>query len=558
MMKHKAPLTLLVTLLLISLASFGVQVRPAQAQATLVAGINYLSSGNAWGEPNSTLTADFSRFAKDGIKHINVRILWSVTEPTFSSSSARLSTTAMNNYKRVLQIADKYGIKVGITFWTQFTYDLGLPTWVNDYYDIVSSSTVQGYYLRYLKAVVAQLKDYPAVDNWAVMNEPWKYPWTSQDKSQFQTLFQNSYTAVKSVDPKHMVACRFTLSYTPATGKYDQSVYKMFDAFAVTEYLDPADPSSTRYHVTWSDWNTLVSQVKAAGVPLWVIEYGSDSKDSAFVTQFYKLSLQKFLSAGIITITYAWMWQAREASSMAFNIYSGTAPKPAYYELTKYPESSSTTPNPTPSPTPAPTPSDDAFEDNFESGDAGAWSGSSKTSGETVTIGKYTPYQGAYSARFTTSGTSSGTENAYLYENVDPLQKAFAKGYVRIVSSTSSWLRDEGDRFYLIRLSDGTKSLATAGIRRTGSTNRWELYAAGSYVTSSKVVSANSWHSVEIRYDAGQRLAEMYVDGTKVLQLTVNSGGAAATHVDFGILSATNVQAGLTVYGDSLSSGPTV
>jgi endo-1,4-beta-mannosidase len=328
---------LMALVVVFSVATLGLQVQPAQAQTTLAAGINYISCGNAWGESDATLAADFARFASNGIKHINIRIMWSVTEPVYYSSYAHLSATAMSNYGRVLQMANKYGIKVSITFWTQFTYTLGKPTWVNNYYDIVTKSTVQGYYLRYLKAVVTQLKDYPAVESWAVMNEPWKYPWTSSDKALFQTLFQKCYSAVKSVDPNDMVVCRFTLSYTPATGKYDQSVYKMFDAFAVTEYLDPANPSSTRYHVTWADWNTIVSQVKAAGRPLWVIEFGSDSKVSTYVTQFYKLSLQKFQATGVVTIAYAWMWQTKSASSTAWNLFSGTSPKPAFYELAKYP-----------------------------------------------------------------------------------------------------------------------------------------------------------------------------------------------------------------------------
>ena len=76
MTKCKEPSTLMATVIFVSLESFGVQVRPAQAQAALATDINYLSYGNAWGEPNSTPTSD-SRFAKDGIEP---SMLWSATD----------------------------------------------------------------------------------------------------------------------------------------------------------------------------------------------------------------------------------------------------------------------------------------------------------------------------------------------------------------------------------------------------------------------------------------------------------------------------------------------
>jgi hypothetical protein len=211
-----------------------------------------------------------------------------------------------------------------------------------------------------------------------------------------------------------------------------------------------------------------------------------------------------------------------------------------------------TPPTPEPSPPSAPESPDAGFEDGFESGGTGAWNTTFTTSGESVSAGRYTAHDGSYSARFTASGTSSGVENAYLYKDTD-LTDVVASGYVRVSSSSSTWLRDDGDRFYVIRLSDGSQTLAMAGVRRQGGSNGWELYAKGSYVTATKTVNADTWYCVEVRYDAAQRLAELYIDGAKVLQLTVNSGGAAATHADFGVISSTNVQDGLTVYGDSFS-----
>ena len=128
--------------IIFSLVSFGYKVEPAQAQTSVVAGVNYMSYGNAWGESTATLDADFARFANLGIKHISMRIMWSVTEPTHYDDYAHLSETAVNNYKRVLTEANKYGIKVNLDFWTQFTYSLGKPSWVSNYYDIAKSSDI--------------------------------------------------------------------------------------------------------------------------------------------------------------------------------------------------------------------------------------------------------------------------------------------------------------------------------------------------------------------------------------------------------------------------------
>ena len=314
----------------------------------MMSGINYMSSGNAWTESDATLKTDFARFSSNGINHISVRIMWSVMMPT----SSGLSTTALDNVKRVLNTANTYGIKVNLDFWTQFGYTLGFPTsWAGkDYYSLLSNPT-KGYYLSYMHNVVTALKGYPAIESWSILNEP--YYSSSSQKAPFQTLMTDSVQTIKSVDNTHPVICRFTLSYTPGSGKYDSSVYSLFDAFAVTIYLDPSNPSDTRYNGRWTYWDKTVADCKSRNLPLWVIEFGDDNSNTETVRQFYAQDLQKFQSAGVVK-AYAWAWQTKSASNEAFNIYSGTSPDPAYFELSKYPDSG-TAPTPTASPKPSPT-----------------------------------------------------------------------------------------------------------------------------------------------------------------------------------------------------------
>jgi len=317
----------------------------------MVSGVNYMSSGNAWAESDAVLKADFARFSNDGIKEVSVRIMWSVMMPT----SSGLSSTALSNIKRVLTIADSYEIKVNLDFWTQFGYTLGFPTsWAgNDYYSLLSNPT-KGYYLSYMKSVVNELKGYNALQSWSILNEP--YYSSSSQKAPFQTLMADCVDAIRSVDNTHDVVCRFTLSYTPGSGKYDTSVYDLFDAFAVTEYLDPSNPSDTRYNGRWTYWENTVEQCEARNMPLWVIEFGDDNTSTEHVREHYELSLAKFAEDNVVK-AYAWAWQTRSASNEAFNIYSGSSPYPAYNELTEYPDTgTTTTPTTTPKPTVTATP----------------------------------------------------------------------------------------------------------------------------------------------------------------------------------------------------------
>jgi hypothetical protein len=311
---------------------------PPVGNSSLEAGLNYLSAGNRFDDSDSQLMADFARFANDGIKHISVRIMWSVLEPDYYDDYAHLSSSALNNLKRVLQAAINNDIQVNLDFWTQFGYSLGKPSWVGDYWDIGAVADTCNKYVRYMQAVVQEVKTYSCIESYSVLNEP--YFGTASNgaacgKTQFQTTFPILYDAIKTLDPTRKVICRFTLSYTPGSGRYDDSVYGVFDAFAVTIYLDPSNPSDTRYNGRWSYWDQTVADCKALNIPLWVIEFGDDNSDLEHVRLHYELSLQKFQTGGVDR-AYCWAWQTRSASAESFNVYDGTNPKPAYYELTKY------------------------------------------------------------------------------------------------------------------------------------------------------------------------------------------------------------------------------
>ncbi len=299
----------------------------------MIAGINYLSNGNAWTESDTTLNTDFTRFEQDGIKHLSIRMMWSVMEPT----NGTLSTTALNNLKRVLNAADAHGIKVNLDFWCQFGYTLGFPTsWAgDDYYDLITEPT-KTYYLDYLTMVVNELKSYPAVESWSILNEPY---YETGQQTAFESLIHDCADEIKAADSTHDVICRFTLSYTPASGKYNLSVYDNFDIVAITIYLNPDNPNDTRYNGDWDYWVDTVSQCITLGKRLWVIEFGDNSTDQEHNRIHYQHSLSRYNTDGVER-AYAWAWQTGSPSNESFNIYSSGGVRPSYTELIAYGETS--------------------------------------------------------------------------------------------------------------------------------------------------------------------------------------------------------------------------
>lgn len=327
------------------LSSNGSITQPGEIGVGTVSGINYLSSGNRWDDTDSQLNNDFSRFAGDGIKHISVRLMWSVLEPSYYEDSSHLSQTYIYNVKRVLQAAEKNGLKVNIDFWTQHGYTLGLPSWVGSYWDIEGDPIVTARYVRYMKAVVNEIKSYPSIESYTIMNEPW---WgtasngVNVDKAEFQAAFQILYDAIKSEDPSRVVTCRFTLAFTPGSGKFDSSVYDIFDVFSITEYLNPDIPTEYHNNDRWSYWDKTISDLTARNEYLWVIEFGSSSDwhTQNEIATWYLHSLEKFNATGIVQKAYSWTWQTRSATSEQFNIYDGSNPFASYDQLKLFPEGS--------------------------------------------------------------------------------------------------------------------------------------------------------------------------------------------------------------------------
>ena len=196
------------------------------------------------------------------------------------------------------------------------------------------------------------------------------------------------------------------------------------------------------------------------------------------------------------------------------------------------------------------------LEDSFESRDLSKWTGTSLSSGDTATIVNYKPHHGTYNGRFA-SDASSSVENAYCYKAIDN-SEIFARAYVYVPSGLP--LSQDEDRYYFIRLRVGTQSLAAVGIKHNDGADKWIIYASdgsrrvGPFYATSLTIQMNRWYCIEFHWkkDVLQGLVELYVDGVKILQTTNidTSYYGNAAKVDFGLISDTDTEQTIIVYGD--------
>ncbi len=65
-------------------------------------------------------------------------------------------------------------------------------------------------------------------------------------------------------------------------------------------------------------------------------------------------------------------------------------------------------------------------------------------------------------------------------------------------------------------------------------------------------INLDKYYTVSLNWNAEQQIAEMYVNGVKILQSSTSSY-SEVTRIDLGIISTYRVQNPLNVYGDNFS-----
>ena len=338
---------------------------------------------------------------------------------------------------------------------------------------------------------------------------------------------------------------------------------------AWTKINDPLDSTFQGYHYYFNSWSPsgALSQMNTAqskGIKIINTEIGADFNEySSFTTETVD-ELNQFLSQTASMGIGNTVWMNENLNNMpryqSLNLDFPTVTSPQTPTTTPTPTPTQSpaptatptpTVQPTPSPTttPPPTPNEIIFKDDFESGNLNKWSGTTVTYRDTVTSRDSIPYDGDHHARFYTTGSSQSSENAYLRQNVN-LQKATVTG--QFYFSSSSILRDNYDRLYLIRLRSSNGDIAMAGIRRENGVNKWMLYTNGIQTSSAINIEVEEYQEVTLQWNAAQHTAELYVNGQKILESNTNSY-TSVTRVDMGIISTYRVQNSLVIYGDNFT-----
>jgi len=312
---------------------------------------------------------------------------------------------------------------------------------------------------------------------------------------------------------------------------------------------DPQNKVYQAYHYYFNTWSTsyAISNVKSAlskGIKLINTEIGASYNEHDSFTYSNVDKLNSFLSqcASLGVGNTVWMnWDLHNWSTYrSLGLNFPTVSKP-----------STSSPSPTPSPAPTPT-ADYEFSDGFESNSLRSWSGTTVTSGDSVRTASSEPYSGSYHARFYTSGSYSSRESAYIRKNID-LEDVTATGYFYFSGyQTSTILRDNSDRLYLIRLNSGSGEIALAGIIRENRVIKWRLWTRNGVTSTATPITAGRFYQVSLSWNAAEDVAEMWVNGQRILSASTDRY-AEATRVDMGIIDTYSTQRSITLYGDSFS-----
>ena len=277
---------------------------------------------------------------------------------------------------------------------------------------------------------------------------------------------------------------------------------------------DPLDNTYQSYHYYFNSWSPsgAISNIKTAlskGIKLINTEIGAGYEYPDYTASTVE-ELNMFMAQCVSLGVGNTVWMNENLMNW-----------PHYQELgLDFPTVSSPVASPTPPTLPPPTSL--LFEDGFESGSFNAWDGTSRTSGESVSISTSREHHGNRSAYFS-SNNGGGTERSYTYKSVEGSSELYVRGYFYV--STSGTV-NRYDRFQLMTLRAGSTNVAYVGWYRTSSGLRWflSIRSGSSTVTaySSTIPSTGQWYGVELHWmeDSTNGLGELWVNGVKVISLT--------------------------------------
>ena len=166
--------------------------------------------------------------------------------------------------------------------------------------------------------------------------------------------------------------------------------------------------------------------------------------------------------------------------------------------------------------------SNTTFQSGYDTGDFSEWTGTSTTSGDSITVVSIDPHHGTYHAQANMSAVSKSVRYAYAYKTVD-LSEFYVRFYFKFKDNLP--FTTSSDELMLIYAKAGTTVIFQAGFGTARG------YLTGSYrsgttwtdwYNTSIRAELDVWHCIEIYWkkDASNGVFRVYYDGVLVFERT--------------------------------------
>jgi hypothetical protein len=288
-------------------------------------GLNYLSSNSSrFYEDASLIRKDFEFFSDHNITRLSIRIYWK----GWVEERSRL----IENYNRLLNLADEYGMKVQFDFWTSFTRNV-MPQGMMPF-DLIRNESVKRQWFGNVSEIMNEFRNHISIESWTMMNEPRnELGHEATDRENFTQCWTEQREIMKGIDPRNLTI-RFALCNSPWSGDFNNTeVFQVCDYIAINEYLDPKNSSDTTpWGGNWTTFTECISECQNRQVPLVISEFGMNTSTLENRGEYYSQSLSLFKSKGIRK-AYAFAWQTRYPENESFNICNITSPTPMLLAL---------------------------------------------------------------------------------------------------------------------------------------------------------------------------------------------------------------------------------
>jgi hypothetical protein len=166
------------------------------------------------------------------------------------------------------------------------------------------------------------------------------------------------------------------------------------------------------------------------------------------------------------------------------------------------------------------------FQDGFESGDFGAWTGTSITSGDSLTVASDNPHHGTYSAKMVRGVTTD--DYTYAYKTLaSTYTTLYQRVYAKINDVSTTPFDADGKRVdFVIFFNTSWGRIVQAGLYRDAGVVKWHLQyrnAAAWYraFSATPTPQANTWYCFEVMQTTGSSGSDrLYINGNLAIEVT--------------------------------------